>query len=273
MNKRKTVFDDLRTTDDLINVAISGFPSDEAWMAITALQSRGTKEVLNAMLPLLSNHTPTIREIAVHVIGQLGLESVTFQRETVPLLIDKLGDQSIPVIVAAAIALGYRKDAKCIPYLVRLIKHINAEVRLGVAMGLCHYDDESAIKGLITLSRDSDDEVRNWATFGLALQENVDTSALREALFQRLVDNNPEVIGEALIGLAKRKDYRVVNPIINSLEGPFDGIWAVEAAESFAIPIFYPHLVSLKRRITAGKIEPRFIKSINNAIRACTPVK
>jgi HEAT repeat protein len=270
MSKKIPFVDDKRTTMDLVKTAISFFPSDTAWIAITILQHRGSQEEFNAAKPLLNSSEPTEREVAVNIIGQLGWEKVAFQQETVGLLIDRLHDQSVSVIAAAATALGYRHDAKSLPYLLELKQHPSPDVRLGVVLGLSQYNKEEAAIGLIELSQDPDNDVRNWATFGLASQLTIDTPALREALFMRLEDNNSEIRGEALIGLAKRKDERATASIIRALNSPFDGIWPVEAAEWFTNPIFYPHLISLRKRIK-GSVETRFIKAIDNAIRACKP--
>lgn len=268
MPKKNPIIDDLRTAKELVNTAISDFPSDSAWIAITVLQYRGSKEEYDAAIPLLNSGDSRLREIGVHIIGQLGWENVSLQKETVSLLIDKLRDQSASVVAAAATALGHRHDSRSVPYLLELRQHADPDVRLGVVLGLSQYDDREAVDGLIELSRDIDDEVRNWATFALGSQINIDTPSLREALFQRLQDDNSEIRGEALVGLARRKDERVMEAVAHALEGPFDGIWPVEAAQYLADPIFYPRLVSLKQRIK-GSVEARFVQAIDEAIYAC----
>jgi len=61
---------------------------------------------------------------------------------------------------------------------------------------------------------DDDDEVRNWATFGLASASvagpgrlrTLDSIAIRDALRKRLNDSFDEVRDEAIWGLALRKE-------------------------------------------------------------------
>ncbi|WP_208721367.1 hypothetical protein [Corallococcus aberystwythensis] len=48
----------------------------------------------------------------------------------------------------------------------------------------------------------------------------VDTPELREALVDRLSEAHPKIRGEALLGLALRKDARVLEPLRRVLEGP-----------------------------------------------------
>ena len=54
-------------------------------------------------------------------------------------------------------------------------------------MGMLGHDSPAAVESLILLSADPDEDIRNWATFGLGSQaEGVDTPELREALVRRL---------------------------------------------------------------------------------------
>ena len=261
---------DPRSNDELFHVAVSQFESEEAWRAISVLQFRGTREVFEKAATLLRDEHSRTREVGVHILGQLGNTDAAFQSESVPLLIARLHDPSDAVVAAAATALGYRGDSQCVPYLLDLISHPNADVRLGVAIALGYYDEESAISGLIKLSQDDDAEVRNWATFGLGSQIDKDSSAIRAALWQRVTDEVPEIRGEALVGLARRKDNRITQVIIRELNGKFYGIWPVEAAALLGDPVFYPHLISLKQRVR-GRVETRLLECIDKSIRICTP--
>ena len=68
----------------------------------------------------------------------------------------------------------------------------------------------------------SDDaaDVRDWATFGLGRQLEVDTPAVRAALAERLFDTEGDTADEALIGLAIRGDRRVISEILDRLSRP-----------------------------------------------------
>jgi HEAT repeat protein len=72
-------------------------------------------------------------------------------------------------------------------------------------LGLLTMETPAAIEALLELSRDSDVDVRNWATFALGSQIDVDTPQIREALRNRLSDSDEDTRSEALCGLARRK--------------------------------------------------------------------
>ncbi len=65
---------------------------------------------------------------------------------------------------------------------------------------------------------DVDDEVRNWATFGLGTQSVEDSPQIREALRNRLTDTFSDVRDEATWGLALRKDPIGVRMLLDRLE-------------------------------------------------------
>ncbi len=77
---------------------------------------------------------------------------------------------------------------------------------------------------------DADQEVRDWATFGLGTLGESDSPEIREALFHRLSDGNDDVRQEAMAGLAKRGDQRVLPLLIQTLEDPPVSDCIIEAA-------------------------------------------
>ena len=172
------------------------------------------------------------------------------------------------MIASAAFALGHRCDPVAIPHLLEHLHHPDAWVRQGITLGLSGFDEQAAVSGLIVLSEDLDYDVRNWAVFGLASQCDLDTSELRQALLRSANDQEPEIRGEALIGLARRKDERVKELVYKELSGEFHGDWAVEAAERYPDPAFIPLLEALLQQI-GDKDRAHFGKHINAALAAC----
>jgi len=118
------------------------------------------------------------------------------------------------------------------------------------------------------LSKDQDRDVRDWATFALGSQTDLDTSELREALRTRLSDDDPEVRGEAMVGLSRRHDEHLKNAVLDELSGEFHGDWAFEAAEGIADPDFIPALVGMRARMSADLPE-RFFVRLDVALMAC----
>jgi HEAT repeat protein len=80
------------------------------------------------------------------------------------------------------------------------------------------------------LMRDSDSDVRDWATFGLGTQSEADSEAIRGALFERLPDTDQDTRAEAAVGLAKRKDLRVLPVVLEELDRDEYGVLYEEAA-------------------------------------------
>jgi HEAT repeat protein len=88
---------------------------------------------------------------------------------------------------------------------------------------------EDSLSTMRELTRDTDSEVRDWATFGLA-QSDADDAATRQALFARIDDLDDDTRAEAMYGLAKRGDERVRDPLRLELEREDVGSLFVEAA-------------------------------------------
>ena len=86
------------------------------------------------------------------------------------------------------------------------------------------------IDTLLQLMRDSDSDVRDWATFGLGTQSDADSLAIREALFARFQNEDEDTRAEAVVGLAKRKDLRALPVVIEELERDEYGVLYEEAA-------------------------------------------
>jgi HEAT repeat protein len=263
---------DPRSTSELITLALTIDDDDDHayWEAIAPLHARGGAEELAAGLRLCQSAAPNERRLGVHILAQLGWNERAFLDESVAALIERLGDADEAVVAAAGIALSHRADARAIPHLIRLKNHPNVAVRYGVIFGLLTQDDPAAIAALIELSADDDDHNRDWATFALGTQIDADTSELRAALLARLDDSNPEVRGEAMIGLARRGDRRVVPAIQRELRGEFTGIWPVEAAELIADPSLRPHLRALAKRISPQD-RGSYRDSFAAAVDACAP--
>ena len=149
-----------------------------------------------------------------------------------------------------------------------LIHRTETHVRRAVVSGLTGLDDSRAIDGLIRLSRDCDDDIRNWAAFGLGAISDVDTPEIRDALAALLNEEDAEIRGEALIGLSKRQDARALPALIKELNGPFYGSWCLEAAELLRDPQLLPLLKRLQQQASAEDAAA-FASGFERAIKAC----
>jgi HEAT repeat protein len=131
-------------------------------------------------------------------------------------------------------ALGHIGDSLAVPLLVQHRSHLSADVRLAVAYALGSFaDDPRAVDSLLALMRDIDDDVRDWATFGLGVQGDLDSQEIRDALLERMSDPNRDVREESLVGLGKRKDQRALAALISELNQSEISERLIDAAKAF----------------------------------------
>jgi HEAT repeat protein len=259
---------DLRTTAELIHLALTEKDEDAAWEPVMVLQYRASREVLEAAERLCASQSPIERTLGANILGQLGIPERTFPTECFECLAGMLPAESDPdVLNAVAVAFGHLHDPRCIDLLVHLKTHPNCDVRYGLVHGISGHDHPLAIETLIELSKDEDEDVRNWATFGLATLIDADSLAIRESLLVRTIDVQDECRGEALVGLARRKDLRVFELLLKELAADEVGTLAVEAAEYLADPRLLPALLKLRDDCFDNSGKPD--DDIDRAIASC----
>ncbi len=93
-------------------------------------------------------------------------------------------------------------------------------------------EGDANLQQLITLTSDSDVSNRDWATFLLSMHK-LDTPLVRKTLYLRLVDDEPTVQEEALVGLALRKDLTALPQLKDWLETRSLSSLLLEAAWEF----------------------------------------
>jgi len=170
------------------------------------------------------------------------------------------------VLHSIGVALGHLRDPRAVSALLPIKSHPDPTVRFGVVLGLSPHSTPSAIEGLIQLSMDPDDDVRDWATFGLGSMTDVDTPAVRQALVARLEDGNDEIRGEALTGLAQRRDQRVLEPLRRELTGRPVGVLAIDAAGSLGDPSLLPLLLRLRSAAANANSDAYFLSVLDEVI-------
>ena len=228
---------DPRPTEELVTLALTTTDEDLRWDAVVALHFRGDREVLDASERLCTGSTAAERILGADILGQMGVPERSFPKQSVTLLLSLLGEEQPPnVLSAASTALGRHDDPRKIEPLLSLTNHPSAQVRLGVVYGLSECDDPRVISAFIELSRDWEPEVRDWATFGLGSLIDTDNEEIRQALFERLADDDPDTRGEALVGLARRGEPRIFELIEAELNDGNRDDFIIEAAKELADP-------------------------------------
>jgi hypothetical protein len=213
-----------------------GDPKQDDWIeSVLALWGRGDEETFQAAAAWCASDDPMRQAFAAEVLAQLGFASPEasgkgsgkrggqpggqagpdarrpFAARALPLLRELSREAREPVLIQAVVlGLGHHGDPAALPEILRHAGHPVAEVRNQVALslfGLVPGDHAEGIDTLIALSRDADAHVRDWATTALAVVK-ADTPEIREALAERLDDQDAGTIAEAARGLAIRQDPR-----------------------------------------------------------------
>ena len=256
-----------RSTPLLIRIAVKSPDEEEAQAAVHALRLRGTREVLLAASRLCSSAHPRERIVGAEILGQLGGDHPVFPEERFEILEALVrSERDDPAVLGSAcLSFGQLHDSRACRSLSYLRIHPSSDVRFGVACGLLGYSDLDAIGTLIELSADSDEEVRDWATFGLGTQIDLDLPEIRAALFARLDDPNLEVRAEALVGLARRKDPRALPVIVQRLQSPDLQLLDLEAAAQAGDS----SLLALLRQIDLDPADEEGAQCLQDALRSC----
>jgi len=202
---------------------------DEIYMSyIHELRKRGNHKVFNLAKEYAYSKEPVKRDISASVLSQIGYKSGAFKGESIHLLSKLLNDKNVEVLSSAIYAFGFRKCTRYAKKLASFITLNSKEVNEALAFSLGGYEDHDAVDALILLMKNKDFDIRNWATFSLAQITEMNSQKIRDALFEN-VNDEKEIRGEAMLGLARKKDKRVIDVIINDLQSEFYGSWIFEA--------------------------------------------
>src|SRR5579871_1703888 len=213
--------------EELFAETLKGEYDDEApWHAVHALHHIGSREVLEIASAWCRSEEPLKRSRGADVLAQLGRTSShlenNFPEESftaVSALAES--EKRLQPLSAAIQALGHIGDPRAIPLLVRNNTHAKSEIRFAVACACGSFAGEAPIVPvLLKLIHDKDEDVRDWATFALGTLSTADTPEIRDTLAQCLNDSSPDVVDEALAGLARRRDKRALPLILKRLEQP-----------------------------------------------------
>ncbi|MFJ4185302.1 HEAT repeat domain-containing protein [Kitasatospora sp. NPDC089509] len=219
-------------------------------------------------LELIGSDDPIERETGCDLLGRTSDQNEAVRARAATGLV-ALAERETEgrVLWSLARAIERTYDPRAVPVLVALAGHPDAEVRqqvagsfAGVVTGL---PDGPDIRALITLTRDADPDVRNWATFTLGFQVEADSPAIRAALWERTADENADARAEGIHGLARRHDPRAVPLLAELLDNPEGAhVLTFRAAQIMGVPELLPALLEYQPD-GAG---------VTAAVHACDPV-
>jgi HEAT repeat protein len=228
--------------ESLFNQAIDNPSESEAtWTAINHLHTHATQEIFDRASECCNSPEPRIRAIGLDILAQLrssneGREH-TFPEHAFQLISKLLGQEHEQQPISSALtALGHIGNPEAVSQCLAFIGHPSVEVRFSAAFALAKFpNNPAAINGLIQLMNDEAPTVRDWATFGLGVLGDSDSTQIREALFRNTSDSDDDTREEAICGLAKRKDSRMIPILQDLLKQPEVSTRISEAADFLSI--------------------------------------
>lgn len=226
--------------DELFAQTLTGDYDDESpWEAVRTLHGLGSRQVFDRAAEWCSSDNSLKRARGADVLAQVGRAvnhpSNNFPEECFSVVSSLVQREKDPLPLLSAVhALGHIGNPLAVPLIIEHRLHPCADVRLAVACALGSFaNDPRAVDALLALMQDVDDDVRDWATFGLGVLGDLDSDEIRDALCQRMTDLNRDVREESLVGLGKRKDQRVLPELIAELSQREISDRVKEAAEWF----------------------------------------
>ena len=211
-----------------------GYESDRPWRSIRWLQQHGNSLVFGRAALWLKSDNSLKRDRAATILGQLRSSGWRYnrktgrlrseplrlyQRESFEAIVSALRTETDPRTIASFLhALGHLDLEEGVPEIAAFAEHQSAEVRFSVSCALgCYPRVQQSASVLERLIDDVDRDVRDWAIFGVGVQGDADSSQLRDAFVRHLDDSFLDARIEAAAALAKRRDARVVRPLIRML--------------------------------------------------------
>lgn len=212
------------TSKDLIQRALTAADDDAYWDYVSEVHRRGDLEAFETARDLLVSESARERELAADLLAQLNSRMDTppeerrFRLEAAELLLQRLPIESDrDALESVIMAFGHLDVPNTGSEIVRFAAHPDPGIREAVAYAVCGSGDD-VVATLRSLTRDVDRDVRSWATFGLALQQEADSDEVRTALRERTADEDEEIREEATLGLARRGDTSVGDRLLKMTE-------------------------------------------------------
>lgn len=191
--------------DNLVEIALTDLTEEGAWNAVVELHFRATRQVFEIACRLTESECVEERVLGCDIMGQLGIPERAFPSEACTHLLRLLADESNPEVLSAVIiALSHLGAEQVVDVAKDYVQHWDSQVRRAIATSLGSFDCDESVSLMTTLSRDQDDEVREWATYWLGFLNAGDAQVVTTALRARLDDTNDEVRKEAIQGLERR---------------------------------------------------------------------
>lgn len=189
------------------------------WDNICELRGRASAGLYARCAALCRSETSAERGVGMDVLAQFYRRSkrarygvkFPYRKEVLVLCLELLAVEKEPEIIESVLyAVGWNSPSKkAIDAVMPFIRCEHADVRRAAVAALTGVESMKAVRGLIVLSQDRCVHIRDWATFAIGTQSELDNEEIRRALYARCDDRHHDTRMEAIYGLAKRRDAGV----------------------------------------------------------------
>lgn len=244
-------------------LALSDCDSDSP--ATAALQIRSEPDLIDLAQGLMRSQFEMVRNLGVCLI--MRQTQTPFRQNSIELVKSLVGSETSPSVLASiCYALKHLHDATRGEVLKNFVRSESVEVREAVAFSFSGLNSELAVKSLAIPADDENEEVRDWAVCALtSIEYDLDAES-SNSLAMRLNDSNEEIRCLAMYALARRKDSRCRDTIVQFLTSKVHVEVALKAACFLADPILYSILSELE-----SDEDIRGYPDLQDAIQICKP--
>ena len=235
------------------------------WENIREIRSRPTKKVYQYAYKLSNSSLEKEQIIGIYVLAQLGYHPRMNKKKTLKLYFDLLKTNPTPKLLEALLSsIAHNNDSLSKSYISELIKfryHNYSDVRFQLTLALSGIEHEKAIETLIFLSTDKHSDVRDYATWSLGTQLDINSEKIINALWNRITDSDESTRFEAIYGLSKRKDIRIKEMLKKELEDiNNNGSQILESIEELNDPEFISLIKEqIKKNKTTKQVNEKWL--------------
>lgn len=226
------------TTDKLFTRLLENKTKGTYWDTIRELRNRVNQEVFDKACKLANSSSDKEKIIGIDVLAQLGFNPRFNKTQTVQLYFELLNKEQSPIVLHSILsALGHNNEdlnKEQVSKLTEFKNHRYSDVRYGVVHALSGVENDLAILTMIELCEDKHSDIRDWATFSIGSQLEMNNETITNALWKRVDDEDENTRFEAIAGLSKRKDPRIKDILKEELKKIDDqGSLILESIEAF----------------------------------------
>lgn len=204
-------------SDEKLISRLINYKTDKSrWETIRILRSRPSKDLFEKCVDLINSNDQNKKIVGIDILAQLGIDKRPFLKETLKIHFELLKiETDIDTLFSTLYGISHNNSDLNRNQINLICSFENTEnilIKESLVAALGFIENEKAINVLIKFSKDKADHIRNWATFYIG-QVDFDNENIREALWNRVNDKHQETRLEAITGLAKRKDDRIIEVI------------------------------------------------------------